>query len=606
MDILEQNLQLLAQSELHHIDPLEEEDLKFAFLAAEEGAQYFLRQPGEEVVALRDEVDRSNLPDPTREELIFVLGFGSPRETAALMDAANPASIFVFVEPNLAFFQHALLTWDMKTFNNRNVIVIAKRLAGLGQALSQLATTPIILYCRNVRIYSTYYYRTYEAPTTLAVAKTVAERIIYQMRHMGNDFTDSVWGITHDLANVRNLDGALDVDKLKDRFRGRPAVVVSAGPSLEKNMHLLPRLAGKALIIAVDTILAKLLKNNIIPDIVCSIERIDEVYEYFYRDKEIPASIALLAPPVLKPLIFEEHKGARIIPYRGPLPVYTWLAEATGVTGESYIEMGSSVAHLAFGFAAHAGCSPIILTGQDLAFGDKDGTLVSHSNDTVYEDIDKTIDTYSSPSAEIEGYYGGKVVTSLWWQDVKLWLENQIREKDLTVINATEGGAKIDGTIQRPLSEVAAEYGSLPPAEFARELAAVPKNSIDLAAYAGKLREKRAVIAEIHERACKREKKLKTLKITARSSADSLRRSWRELQKTDSLLVTLVREPFLNQVIHSNIIHITQKVYALPQRIDSETLGRNRDLQLELCSIIVIAGDKLLEIIDAAIADLSA
>ncbi|MDR7866336.1 MAG: DUF115 domain-containing protein [Sporomusaceae bacterium] len=608
MDNFEQNLQVLASGQYHHIDPLEESDLNISFLAAENGSEFFLRQPGEEVFVVRGEADKDNMPDPLREEIIFVIGFGAPAEMAALLDAANPRSIVVVIEPNLAFFQHALATWDMRAVADRNFIVVAKRPDGVGQAVSKLMTTALILYLRNIRIYSTYYYRTQESDTALAIAKTISERVIYQMRHLGNDFTDAIWGVTHDLANVRHLNGAVDVDKLKGRFHGRPAVVVSAGPSLEKNMRHLPKLAGKALIIAVDTILAKLLKNNIVPDVVCSIERIDEVYEYFYKDKDIPESIALTAPPVLKPLIFAEYKGARIIPYRGPLPVYKWLAAATGVTGDAFIEMGASVAHLGLALAAHAGCSPIILTGQDLAFGAKDGALVSHSGDTIYEDIDKCTETddYSRPSAEIEGYYGGKVMTSMWWQDVRLWFENQIRENGLKVINATEGGAKINGAEQRPLGELADQYAALPPVDFSRELAAAPKNSVDLPAFVARLREKRDDIEALVKQARKREKKLKALKITPHTTPKNLQRNWRELQSTDELLIDTVKDPFMNQLIHPNIIHIAQKVNALPQRIDAEILAQNRDLQVELCWVVGFAGDELIQVIDDTIADLGA
>lgn len=605
MDNFEQNLAVLAQGSYHHIDPLREDDLNIAFVAAETDVEYYLRQPGEQVIAVRAEVDRDNMPDPLKEELIFILGFGTPQEMAAVINAANPQSTFVIVEPNLAFFQHALEAWDMRPFAQRKVIVMAKRPEGLGQAMSQLATTSVIVFCRNVRIYSTYYYRHHETAAALAIAKTIAERITYQMRHLGNDFTDGLWGISHDLANIRHLDGSVDVGKLKDRFRGRPAVVVSAGPSLEKNMHLLPRLKGKALIIAVDTILAKLMKNNIIPDVVCSIERIDEIYDYFYKGKDIPASMALVAPPVLKPIIFDEHQGERVIPFRGPLPVYKWLAEATGIKGEAYIEMGSSVAHLAFGFAAHTGCSPIILTGQDLAFGTIDGTLVSHSKDTIYEDVDKcSDDDYNCASAEIEGYYGGKVATSRWWLDVKLWLENQITEKGLDVVNATEGGAKIAGTRQSPLGAMVDEYAGLPPVDFAGEFRGMPKNNVALSEVIEKLRAKIAAIEEIARLARQREKKLKSLKITAKSSEKQLRVCWRELQKTDEVLKKLIEEPFYNQLIHSNLIHIAQKVYAIPQIINSENLATNRDLQVELCFVVGFASDEMRKVFDDSIAGL--
>src|SRR5437763_9444636 len=69
------------------------------------------------------------------------------------------------------------------------------------------------------------------------------------------------------------------LDLLRDAFKGKPAVLVAAGPSLAKNMHLLHELVGnaepgtrRAVIIAVQTMLKPLLAAGIEPDFVTSLD----------------------------------------------------------------------------------------------------------------------------------------------------------------------------------------------------------------------------------------------------------------------------------------------------------------------------------------------
>lgn len=71
---------------------------------------------------------------------------------------------------------------------------------------------------------------------------------------------------------------------LRAAFKGRPSVVVSAGPSLDKNYELLKGREDKVLIVATDTVLRKLLKNGINPHIVCALERGLVVLDKHFRD----------------------------------------------------------------------------------------------------------------------------------------------------------------------------------------------------------------------------------------------------------------------------------------------------------------------------------
>lgn len=171
------------------------------------------------------------------------------------------------------------------------------------------------------------------------------------------------------MKNLKHLPRSKDVSLLKNAMLNVPAIVVSAGPSLNKNIKQLQGLKNKAVIIAVDTIAQRLCNEGVVPDFICSIERGIETYTYFYEGKTYPVESTLVGPLVLYPEVFEEFSGEVVIPMRGNVGEFIWLKEIMGLKDDYSISIGLSCAHVAFGVAEHIGASPIILIGQDLAYG---------------------------------------------------------------------------------------------------------------------------------------------------------------------------------------------------------------------------------------------
>jgi hypothetical protein len=126
---------------------------------------------------------------------------------------------------------------------------------------------------------------------------------------------------------------------------------------------------------------------------------------------------------------------------------------------------GGSVATVAFMLAIAWGYRKIVLVGQDLALApDK----VHAGNDDI--DLFKL----EAPKMEIEGYYGDKIYTSPDYNFYKEWYEMVIQaDKDLEVINATEGGARIAGTMPKPLKEVIDAY-DVEPFDFEKTIREMP------------------------------------------------------------------------------------------------------------------------------------
>ncbi|MEC9373825.1 MAG: 6-hydroxymethylpterin diphosphokinase MptE-like protein, partial [Planctomycetota bacterium] len=162
--------------------------------------------------------------------------------------------------------------------------------------------------------------------------------------------------------------GGADLDGL---CAGRPAIVVSAGPSLHRNIELLattPGLRERCVIIAVQTTLKTLLTRGIRPHFVTALDH-HEISRRFYEGltEEDVEGVCLIAEPKANPAILEAFPGD----VRCVRDETADLIAGEALAGlHATIKPGATVAHLAYFLARHLGCDPVILIGQDLGFTD--------------------------------------------------------------------------------------------------------------------------------------------------------------------------------------------------------------------------------------------
>jgi hypothetical protein len=165
---------------------------------------------------------------------------------------------------------------------------------------------------------------------------------------------------------------------LRDAYKGRPAIIVSAGPSLRKNKHLLKDASERAVIVAVQTTLQPLLEMGVEPHFVTSLDYHEICTRFFER---LPATLRteLVAEPKATSGIFSM--------YPGPVSIlgndYADKLIAEMPVERERLRAGATVAHLAYYLAEHLGCDPIIFVGQDLGFSDG----LCYAPGTSYEDV---------------------------------------------------------------------------------------------------------------------------------------------------------------------------------------------------------------------------
>jgi len=250
------------------------------------------------------------------------------------------------------------------------------------------------------------------------------------------------------------------LESLKDRFAGVPAFIVAGGPSLDKNIHLLPEVKGRALLIAVDTVLPALLRQGVEPDFVTSIDPQELTFEKFAAVIPSVRDVSLICSAAVAPKVPKVFPAARVFWIFAAKPMERWLNTLLG--GTILTGGAGTVAHLNLLSAVILGCSPIVFVGQDLAFSSSH----SHARHTFLTDQKMAREAMQGEqnSLWVDGVNGGKVRTNRAFFGDKEYFERIISENPSHYINATEGGAHILGTEVMALSEVIARYcQELPP-----------------------------------------------------------------------------------------------------------------------------------------------
>lgn len=268
---------------------------------------------------------------------------------------------------------------------------------------------------------------------------------------------------------------------LKDAAPGRAAVVVSAGPSLERNLHLLadPGVRERVVVIAVQTVLRPMLARGIRPDFVTALDY-HEISTRFYEGltREDLKGITLVAEPKVNPAVLDAFPGAvRLVSD-------DILEQVFGPTrtDDDRLTPGATVAHLAYHLARHLGCDPAILIGQDLGFTDGQYYASGAAIHDVWAPELNPFRTLEMFEWERIARGKTKLIQRRDHLDRPIYTDQQMAtylaqferefaadiERGRTIIDATEGGVAKRGAAPLPLAEALHLHApaSLPPIDL--------------------------------------------------------------------------------------------------------------------------------------------
>ncbi|HEF3836609.1 TPA: motility associated factor glycosyltransferase family protein, partial [Campylobacter jejuni] len=297
-----------------------------------------------------------------------------------------------------------------------------------------------------LELMSHYYERFHE--DVLELNKKLAENFKNIILRNGNDPKDALQGIEQFVYNLPQMITHPSYKELlsKRKNLSDTAIIVSTGPSLTKQLPLLKKYASKATIFCADSSYPILAKHGIKPDYVCMLERTEITAEFFNHDfGEFDKDIVFICAGVVHPKAIEYLKGRNLVITQKVLafPYYINLKDF------SYAAVGLSVAHTLSYLATYLSHKNIIFIGQDLAYAE---------NGNSHPDDYQNSANYESQMYEhiLTTAYGGngKVETHSIWLLFKNWFENEMipntRKMGITTYNCTEGGARIEGTIEKP------------------------------------------------------------------------------------------------------------------------------------------------------------
>jgi hypothetical protein len=181
--------------------------------------------------------------------------------------------------------------------------------------------------------------------------------------------------ILHNLPHILNT---RPVRALKQFFSGHPGIIVSAGPSLDANLHLLKRIHDRAIIIAVDTALKPLLTQGIQPHFTVTADPSYKNYRHM-MGTEGRIRHFLLAESAISTRVYEDFTD-QIFTVSIGKPLLQFCENAVGPIGE--LEAWGSVISLAVSLAFHLDLNPLTFIGQDFAYT----SMRNHCRHTSWEE----------------------------------------------------------------------------------------------------------------------------------------------------------------------------------------------------------------------------
>ncbi|EOH5553068.1 motility associated factor glycosyltransferase family protein [Campylobacter coli] len=382
--------------------------------------------------------------------VLYFYGFGNGILFKALLQNKNHQHIVVFEKDiEIIWIMFHILDFSNELQNSRLMVLQTSSL-DIEFFSNFCSSKPFFQFSRIyfLELMSHYYERFHE--DILGLNKKLAENFKNSIVSHGNDPKDALQGIEQFVYNLPQMITHPSYKELLSKRKGisDTAIIVSTGPSLTKQLPLLKKYASKATIFCADSSYPILAKHGIKPDYVCMLERTEITAEFFNHDfGEFDNGICFIIKSIVHPnainYLTKKTDNFTIV------STYASFIQYLKLDYFGYFNMGFSVAHMACYLSLHLNHKNIIFIGQDLAYAE---------NGNSHPDDYQNSANYESQMYEhiLTEAYGGKekIKTHHVWLMFKRNLEQDVQKiqkyLDTKVYNCTEGGARIEGTIEKP------------------------------------------------------------------------------------------------------------------------------------------------------------
>lgn len=426
-------------------------DNKKILLIEKNGTEWYLQSRYNAEKACDDWLSQfeNKLVDDT---IILVYGLGDGSYVEKLLKLNDECKIIIY-EPCADVFWHV--------FGRKNIAELLENervfcaVEGICEGLYDAALETFVEYANYQLVFNT------NLPNYPQIFpekyKWALDRQLYEIKRVILNRNTEIYYSKEMIHNIMELSRDIieqySVVQLKDivckkESEDMPAILIAAGPSLDKNIEKLKQIKDSVFIMAVDTALNTVLKHDIIPDMTISVDGHKPLVLFEdERVKNIPISLSAIS----NAKIIEQNNAMRFY----ELEQGEYLSAIYNKLGKEIkgLPTGGSVANNACSLLTLMGFKTIIFMGLDLAYPGG----IEHTKEAYHELtlIDKSKKEY----IEIEDIWGNKVLTEENMNLYRKWFESYIKiMPQIRFIDATEGGALIHGTEIKNMDEVIGEF----------------------------------------------------------------------------------------------------------------------------------------------------
>lgn len=380
-------------------------------------------------------------------DVMVIFGFSDGRIIRKLLERVSETVNFVIYEPSAKIFNLTRESFDIENIIDRKNVRIYIEKDGENHMEG--------IFRNHINFYNCKKTRYVVLPNYNIVFEKETEQFLQKIGYIMNEsliekntsMTYEVEWRESSMLFWRKAIDSRDIYGLKEEFtnyniKNTPAIIVGAGPSLDKNVEELKKAVGKSFIIATDASLRVMSNYGILPDMAINVDGL--VPQRFFENSDMSQIPMVLCSLALSSL-FEDKSIVKFMDGSSCDRADDIDREILGRTNAK-LPTGGSVSTDAYCLAVHLGFERIIFIGQDLSYpGGKhhyDGFEEKEENNINFIDSIK-----EERKTEIEDVNGGKVVTDAVMKWYLEWFEIAIRGMEgIHVMDATEGGAKIRGT----------------------------------------------------------------------------------------------------------------------------------------------------------------
>ncbi|MBV4416556.1 motility associated factor glycosyltransferase family protein [Clostridium tyrobutyricum] len=378
-------------------------------------------------------------------DIIFLFGLGLGYELKEMIKLNKNVRYFI-IEPDEEIFKILLQSSDIKfLFDNINVhFILGKKADDIGSFYENVIGCEKSVKAKFIIL-----------PSYKNIYRDLIHNVFLNIREKINNVKVNITTLTvshrqwfqNYIGNLKYLNSMCPVTNLKENFKEKPVIIVSAGPSLNHNIETLKKLQGKVLIAAAGSGISVLESNGIKADIMCLIDGW-EAESKLIENVEINKNTSLFYSSMLYYKINDKLPGAKFL-----LNVNQMDKKIYDTVGEIPFNLfsGPSVANsLAYNLSG-LGCNPIIFLGQDLCYS----SGKNYAKGAVYEkDMSRELNTQNY--IKLRNKNNEDVYTTSPFLAMKSSMEFCIKvHPNIEYLNGTKDGLCIEGTKDIDFNEYA-------------------------------------------------------------------------------------------------------------------------------------------------------